>query len=293
VSDAKPAVGYIGIGLMGTPMAMRLARAGYQLTVWGRTEAKLAAVLDAGAQRAANPEALARASDIVFLCVSDTEAVEAVVFGEQGVAAGITQEKLVVDMSSIRPEATVRMARRLREETGAGWLDAPVSGGVPGAESGTLAVMAGGAETDFHRALPVIEHLAGRVTLMGPSGAGQTTKLVNQLLVGCTLTIVSEATRFALDAGVDAARIPEALAGGRADSVAMQQWMPKLTAGDFTVESHLRTMLKDLNTVLALAREHGTALPMTATSAEIYRLLASKGFAEADVTSVFRLYDKA
>ncbi|MDX1434047.1 MAG: NAD(P)-dependent oxidoreductase [Gammaproteobacteria bacterium] len=287
----EPVIGYIGLGLMGMPMVLRLLAAGYAVNVWGRTRAKLAPALDEGAVAHDSPAALARASDIVLLCVSDTAAVEAVVYGEDGVAAGAAADKLLVDLSSIRPDAAARMAARLREHSGMGWIDAPVSGGVVGAETGNLVVMAGGAREDFDRALPVLRHLAKRVTLMGANGAGQSTKLVNQLIVGCTVAVISEATRFAVDCGVDAARIPEALAGGRADSLPLQQWMPKMAARDFTVESYMRTMLKDLDTVLDVARGNATALPLTALGTEIHRLLVGQGLGEADGTAIHRLYD--
>jgi len=290
MSERKPDIGYIGIGLMGAPMAKRLAEAGYRVTIWGRTPAKLEPVIAAGAEAADSPAALARASDIVFTCLSDTAAVEAVVFGDDGIAAGGAKGKLLVDMSSIRPDAARRMAERLRAETGMGWVDAPVSGGVAGSESGTLTVMAGGTEEDFERARPVVAHLARRFTLMGPTGAGQTTKLINQVMVGTVVAVLSEAASLALNAGIDAARIPEALAGGRADSLPMQQFFPKMVKGDFFVESHLRTMLKDLDTVLALARETGTAMPMTGLATELHRLMAKRGHGDEDGTALARLY---
>ena len=283
-------LGYIGLGLMGGPMAVRLAEAGHPLTVWNRDPAKAAPVLAVGASLAESAAAVARASDIVFTCVSDTAAMKAVVFGPEGIAAGGGAGKLVVDFSSMRPDATRAMAERLMADCDMGWLDAPVSGGVVGAETGQLVVMAGGSEADFARARPFVEALARRVTLMGPVGAGQTTKLVNQLIVGCTVAVVAEATALALESGVDAARIPGALAGGRADSLPLQQWMPKMVAGDETVESHLRTMLKDLDTALDLARSTGTALPLTNLVAELHRLLAGQGLADADGTALFSLY---
>ncbi|MFP6756592.1 MAG: NAD(P)-dependent oxidoreductase, partial [Alphaproteobacteria bacterium] len=175
MDDQHPKIGYIGIGLMGAPMAKRLVEAGYQVTIWGRTEAKLAPVLAAGAALADSAADVARAADIVFTCLSDTEAVEAVVFGEGGIAAGAGAGKILVDMSSIRPEAAREMATRLRDATGMGWIDAPVSGGVVGSETGALTVMAGGGQEDFDRASPVVAHLAKRFTLMGPNGAGQAT----------------------------------------------------------------------------------------------------------------------
>ena len=293
MTDTDERLGYIGIGLMGAPMARRLAQAGYGVTIWGRDPAKLAPILAAGATSAASAADVARGADILFTCLSDTDAVEAVVFGADGVAQGAGPGKVLVDMSSIRPDAASHMAARLRGETGMGWIDAPVSGGVAGAESGTLTVMAGGIEADFERVRPVVAHLAQRFTLMGPNGAGQATKLINQILVGCAVAVLAEAASLAMRAGIDAARIPEALAGGRADSLPLQQFFPKMVAGDFFVESHIRTMLKDLDTARALARETATAMPMTAMAAELHRLMVQRGFGDDDGTALAKLYGEA
>ena len=288
--NERPRLGYIGLGLMGLPMAKRLRDAGYVLAVWGRSPAKFASLVADGAEAMPNAAAVAEASDIVFTCLTDTEAVEAVAFGDGGVADGGAPGKLLADMSSIRPDACRAMARRLRADTGMAWVDAPVSGGVAGAEEGRLTVMAGGAEEDFARLLPVLSPLARRATLMGPVGAGQTAKLINQVIVGCGVAVLAEAAALALRAGVDAARLPEALAGGRADSPLLQQFFPKMASGDFSVESHVRTLLKDLDTATDLARATESALPMTATAAELHRLLVQRGHAKADGTSLAKLY---
>jgi len=290
MSNQKPNLGYIGLGMMGGPMALRLANAGFPLSIWGRSPAKLEAAKAAGARAVETAAQVARDADIVFTCLSDTEAVEAVVFGENGLATGAGPGKLLVDMSSIRPEAARDMAARLRDKTGMGWIDAPVSGGVAGAESGKLTVMAGGSEADFAHAEPIVAHLAQRFSLMGTNGAGQATKLINQVLVGCVVAVLSEAAALATRAGIDAARIPEALAGGRADSLLLQQFFPKMVACDFFVEAHIRTMLKDLDTVLALARETTTAMPMTATALELHRLMVQRGHGDEDGTALATLY---
>lgn len=177
-------VGYIGIGLMGRPMVIRLLKAGFQVAIWGRNPAKLQGIVAAGAILLDSAADVASRSDIIILCVADTAAVQAVVDGERGLAIGLCAGKIVVDMSTIDATVTRRLAERLRRETGAGWIDAPVSGGPPGAEAGTLAVMAGGDAAEFERSKAVVNHLAGRYTLMGPVGAGQTTKMINQVIVG-------------------------------------------------------------------------------------------------------------
>lgn len=290
MGGAKPRLGYIGLGLMGAPMAARLLDAGYPLSVWGRTAAKVAPLAARGAEARASAADVARAADIVFLCLTDSAAVEAVVFGEGGAVEGAAEGKILADMSSIRPDACRALAERLKRETGMGWVDAPVSGGVAGAESGRLAVMAGGAEADFERLRPVVACLAQRFTLMGPVGAGQTAKLVNQMIVGCGIAVLSEAAGLALRAGVDGARLPEALAGGRADSLLLQQFFPKMISGDLFVESHARTMLKDLDAAVDLARAAEAAAPMTSIAAELYRLMVGRGHAEADGTAIAMLY---
>ncbi len=288
--EHKPSLGFVGLGLMGTPIALRLLAGGHRMQVWGRTAAKLAPALDAGAVRAPSAAQLAAASDVVFLCVTDTPAVEAVVFGEQGVAAGAGPGKILVDHSSIEPAATRAMAARLREQTGMAWLDAPVSGGAPAAEQGTLAVMAGGDPEVFERVRPVVERVAGRFTLMGPSGAGQATKLVNQVLVGCNFLVLAEATRLAQNAGVDAERIPAALRGGRADSRLLQEYMPRMARGDLSPLGRIDVMLKDLQTVQDLARTTGTAMPLTGLTTELHRLLVGRGLGAADNGAVMQLY---
>lgn len=290
MADEKPQVGFIGTGLMGGPMAMRLAAAGYPLSVWNRTAAKTKSLEVAGAVAAPSPAALTRDSRIVFLCVTDTAAVEAVVFGEQGVAEHASSDKILVDMSSIKPQATQSLAKRLRDETGMRWIDAPVSGGVVGVERGTLVVMAGGEADDFNVVKPVMESFAGRVTLMGPTGAGQTTKLINQALVGISFFAVAEATRLALNAGVDVMKIPTALGGGRADSTVLQEYMPRMAAADFTPEGHIEIMLKDLDTVHELAKATSTPMPITAAACELHRVLVAQGEGKSDNAAVIKLY---
>ena len=205
---------------MGRPMCLRLLAAGYRLNVWNRSPDKLAPVLERGASSVASPAEVARAADIVMLCVTDQRAAEEVLFGRNGVVEGGAPGKLVVDFSSIAPAAARAFAVRL-EKTGMGLIDAPVSGGTAGAENGTLAIMAGGRIDQVERARPVLMHLARQLTRMGDSGAGQVTKLCNQVIVGSLLPVIAEAVRLAEAAGVDASALPAALKGGFADSVSV------------------------------------------------------------------------
>jgi 3-hydroxyisobutyrate dehydrogenase len=289
---ALPAVGYVGLGQMGMPMARRLLVAEYPLTVWNRDRHKVATLVGEGAQPAATPAALARDSAVVMLCLLDTEVVEQVVFGPDGIAAGIPRGAVLIDFSSIRPDATRGFAQRLRETAGAGWIDAPVSGGVPGAQNGTLAIMAGGDAADIARVRPIVMNLCQRFTHMGPNGAGQTTKLCNQVLVACTVAVVAEATKLALNAGIDAAKLPECLKGGLADSPVMQMWLPRMVKRQFDDRIGASgILLKDLDTIAALGRVTNTTLPMTAVAADLFRALVDKGGAQWDPAALIGLYD--
>lgn len=282
--------GFIGIGLMGAPMAARLLASGRDLTVWNRTRAKILPLLEQGAHEAGSPADVARAATVVFACVTDGPAMEAAVFGPGGIAEGAREGSVLVDFSSIAPDTTRDIAARLFERTGMAWVDAPVSGGVPGAEAGTLAIMAGGAERDVERVRPAVMTMAARFTHMGPLGAGQTTKLCNQVIVGCTMAVLAEAARLATNAGVDAARLPEALAGGFADSKPLQIFLPRMVAGQHEPPlGHVYTMLKDLDSVGDLSRAARSPVPMTAQATELFRLLMARGGETADALEIFKL----
>lgn len=275
---------------MGQPMVHRLLAAGHPLAVWNRSRDKLAPALQRGARAAASPAELARGADIVMICVTDQRALEAVLFGPGGVAEGAAPGKLVVDFSSIAPDAARAFALRL-ERLGMGLVDAPVSGGVPGAEKGTLVVMAGGREEHVERVRAVLAHLSSRVTRMGESGAGQATKLCNQIIVGALLPVLAEAVRLAEAAGVDATRLPEALKGGFADSGPLQIFGARMAAREFEPRlAAAALLLKDLENAVALARERGTPLPMVDAAIELYRLLKAQGKVERDPATLVELF---
>lgn len=275
-------LGYIGIGLMGKPMVLRLLAAGHEVAVWNRSKDKLAPVVEKGAKAVASPAAVARAADIIMMCVTDQNAAEAVLFGSDGVESGGAPGKLVVDFSSIAPDSARAFAERLAAK-GMGLVDAPVSGGVPGAEKGTLAIMAGGRAEDIERVRPVVMLMAQRFTRMGDSGAGQATKLCNQVIVGSLLPVIAEAVRLAEAAGVDASKLPEALKGGFADSLPLQIFGARMAARNFEPPLGANaTLLKDLENAATVARQFGVPLPMARTAAELYRLLEAQGKAEKD-----------
>lgn len=270
-------LGFLGIGLMGRPMTLRLLAAGHEVTVWNRSRDKLAPVLGKGARAADSPAAVARAAEIVMMCVTDQRAAAEVLFGHDGVIEGAHRGMVVVDFSSIAPASAREFARRL-EEKGVGLVDAPVSGGVPGAEKGTLAIMAGGREEHVERARPVVMHLAARFTRMGGSGAGQTTKLCNQVIVGSLLPVIAEAIRLAEAAGVDAKKLPEALKGGFADSLPLQIFGARMASRTFEPSiGAAALMLKDLSNAAAVAAEQGIEVPMVQRALERYRQLQTAG----------------
>lgn len=285
-------VAYLGIGFIGLPMAVRLAKAGHELWVWNRSREKCAPALAAGARLASDPADAAANADVIMLCLTDANAVDAVVFGERGIASVPGTGKLLVDHSSMRPDATREYAARLLDANGMKWMDAPVSGGVTGAEAGTLAVMCGGDADDFERAQPLIAAYAGNINRMGPVGAGQTTKLCNQLIVGSALCVIAEAVTLAKNSGVDASMLAKALAGGWGDSKPLQVFVPRMTGPEQPSIGASRTMLKDLDTALDLARETDTPLLVATAALEVYRLMNAKGLGDADPAKLVEIYSR-
>jgi 3-hydroxyisobutyrate dehydrogenase len=282
-------LGFIGIGLMGRPMTLRLLAAGHPVTVWNRSSEKLAPVVAQGARAAASAAEVAREAEIVMMCVTDQRAAEEVLFGPEGLAEGARPGLVVVDFSSIAPASARAFHRRLGER-GVGLVDAPVSGGVAGAQKGTLAIMAGGREEDIERARPVVMHLAARFTRMGDSGAGQTTKLCNQIIVGSLVPVLAEAVRLAEAAGVDAKKLPEALKGGFADSLPLQIFGARMAARSFEpFIGAAGLMLKDLSNAAAVAAEAGVELPMVERALERYRKLETAGGIDRDLCTMVEL----
>lgn len=283
-------LGYVGLGMMGAPMARRLLKAGYEVTVWNRSAEKAGVFVEAGAKLANNLREVATSTSIIFICVTDAAAVEETVFGPNGLAEAAGTGKLIVDFSSIHPDATRAIAARLKMVNGMGWIDAPVSGGAKGAEEGTLAVMAGGDAADIERVRPYVLAMARRLTHMGPTGAGQTTKLCNQVIVGCAMAVLAEAARLAANAGIDAGRLPEALAGGFADSIPLQLFVPRMVQGIHSPPmGHIATMLKDLDTVIEVARNTSTPVPMASLAAQLFRLAKVACGADADALEIHKL----
>ncbi|KVC77182.1 2-hydroxy-3-oxopropionate reductase [Burkholderia ubonensis] len=277
-------VGFCGPGLMGAPMIRHLLAAGHRVGVWNRTRAKSEALAADGARVVDTPRALAEQVETVLMCVLDARAVGDVVFGPDGLLSGdaaARRVRRIVDHSSIPPGVTRDYAKRAAD-LGVGWVDAPVSGGVPGAQAGTLAVMAGGRAEDLDAVRPLIDAYAARITHMGDAGAGQTAKLCNQAIVTATVTAIAEAVGLAQASGIDAARLAQALAGGWADSVLLQTFVPRMTSGGHSPIGALGTFQKDVDTIADAARDTGAVMPVSATVQQVLRLGAAMGLADAD-----------
>ncbi|MBF0640036.1 NAD(P)-dependent oxidoreductase [Pseudomonas protegens] len=289
--SALPSLGFAGIGLMGLPMCRRLLAAGYPLTVWNRNPEKCAPLVAAGARQVATPAQLCAHADLMLMCLANTEVVREVVFGPEGIAQGARAGQLLLDLSSLEPTATREMAAELAASRGVAWVDAPVSGGTPGAEAGSLAIMVGGAATDVERVRPVLLTLGQRVTHMGAVGAGQVTKACNQMIVACNALVIAEVVALAERSGVDARLIAEALAGGFADSKPLQILAPQMAESRFEpVKWHVRTLLKDLDGAVKFSREQGSATPISGLAAQLMRLHGGQGYLEKDPATLVRLY---
>jgi len=280
-------IGFIGLGLMGLPMCRRLHAAGFALTVWNRSLDKCRLAESEGMVAAMDLSHLAQSSDIILLCVSDTTAVASIMDTlDQQLRPG----QLVIDLSSIDPESTRRFAARVATR-GASWVDAPVSGGVNGATLGKLVVMAGGDEQDIVRARPVLQALAQRITHMGASGAGQVSKICNQLIVAANAMLIAEAVSLAEHNGVDAKLLAPALAGGFADSLPFQILAPRMAARQtLPVQWKVATLLKDLDNAGQLSRQSQSATPLAALASQLMRLHAAQGHASDDLSSIIQLY---
>ncbi|SDK22819.1 2-hydroxy-3-oxopropionate reductase [Aliiruegeria lutimaris] len=282
-------VALIGAGAMGGAIGTRLVETGCNLTVFDLDLEKVAVLTEKGASAASSAAEAAAASDFVITSLNAAKIVEIAVFGPQGVAEGAKPGTLIIDMSSIDPEATKALAVKAAE-AGLRWVDSPLSGGAPKALIGELTLMAGGTEKDVADAHEVLKHVASNYTHMGPSGAGQTTKLINQVLCGLGFLAVAEATQLAEDAGVDAAKIPQALKGGRADSALLQEYMPRFATRDYRRTGRIDNMVKDLNGAQDLARLTNTSMPLTAVCAEVHRMLTAAGLGGEDQAALMEYF---
>ena len=279
-------LGFIGLGIMGAPMALHLIQAGHQLFVFthGKLHPEIAA---SNAKQCASAKAVAQQADIVFTMVPDTPDVAAVLFNDEGVAAGLSKGKTVVDMSSISPIETKEFARKINA-LGCDYLDAPVSGGEVGAKAASLTIMVGGPDAAFARVKPLFELMGKNITLVGGNGDGQTTKVANQIIVALNIAAVGEALLFASKAGADPAKVRQALMGGFAASRILEVHGERMVKRTFAPGFRIGLHQKDLNLALAGARALGVALPQTAGAAQLMQVCAANGMQDLDHSALVR-----
>jgi len=279
-------LGFIGLGIMGAPMAGRLRAGGHELFVATRRQVPQA-LRDAGAVACANAAEVTHAADVIFTMVPDTPDVETVLFGPQGVAGALRPGQTVVDMSSIAPMATKEFAQRINL-LGCDYLDAPVSGGEVGAKAGTLTIMVGGPERAFERVRPLFELMGKNITLVGGNGDGQTTKVANQIIVALNIAAVSEALVFAAKAGADPAKVRQALMGGFASSRILEVHGERMIKRTFNPGFRIALHQKDLNLALQGAKALGVALPQTANAAQLMQVCAAQGWDQLDHSALVK-----
>jgi 3-hydroxyisobutyrate dehydrogenase len=280
-------VGFVGLGTMGAAMAANAARAGFDVAAWNRTKRRSPELEELGVRMASSPASVAETSEIVITMVSDTPDVEAVLFTADGVAAGARPGSLVVDMSTISPSATRDFAARLAHQ-GVAMLDAPVSGGSEGAKKGTLSIFVGGEAADLERSRPVLQSLGTTITHVGPIGAGQAVKAVNQVILAGTYLGVAEGIVLALKAGLDVDQVVGALSGGAAQSWVLTNRSGRMKDNDYPLGFKVALHRKDLGIALGMAREVGASLPISALCESIEAGLIGQGHADDDMSAVAR-----
>ena len=287
----KPIVGFIGLGIMGQPMALNLQRAGYPLIIVDFDPPLPQELLDGGALVKKSNREVAQAADIIILMVPDTPDVEIVLFAEDGVATGLQAGKTVVDMSSISPTATIDFARRINE-LGCDYLDAPVSGGAGRAITGELTIMVGGPETTFERVKPLFEVMGATITLIGSrNGDGQVCKVANQIIVGITVEAVAEALLFASKAGADPHKVREALMGGAANSLILENHGQRMLDRDFNQSFRVALQQKDLGLAVEAAKSLGMVLPNATNTWHLYNGCLANGDADADHIAILKVLE--
>jgi 3-hydroxyisobutyrate dehydrogenase len=280
-------VGFAGLGTMGALMAANLVRAGFAVTVWNRTPGRASELIDLGAHEAHSPRELADSSDIVVTCLTDTPQVNEVLFGDAGLVEGLSRGTLFIDCSTINPLSAQEIAEKLAA-TGVTMLDAPVSGGSEGARLGTLSIMVGGDATDVERARPVLDAMGANVTHLGPVGAGQWAKAINQVILAGVYLGVAEGVTLGLKAGLDVERVVSALMGGAAASWVLTNRSDNMINDQYPLGFKISLHRKDLGIGLALAEKVGAVLPVTAMAATFEDGLASQGHGDDDISALAR-----
>jgi len=280
-------VAFIGLGTMGVGMSLNILKAGHEVTVHNRTREKEETVAKEGAQRAESPKAAAEGAQIIVTIVSDTPDVEEVVLGTNGIIHGAAEGALVIDMSTISPAATRQISEELGKK-GIKMLDAPVSGGSEGAQNGTLAIMVGGDAADFEKALPILESMGKTVTHVGPIGAGQITKAINQIIISGTYLTVAEGLALGMKAGLDMPKVIQAISGGAASSWVLHNRAMNVINNIYPLGFRLKLHHKDLQIALETARELKVTIPATALVAQIENGLLARGYGDDDISAIGR-----
>jgi 3-hydroxyisobutyrate dehydrogenase len=282
-------IGFVGLGIMGKPMAMNLLMAGFELTVYNRTAAKCRPLVDSGAASVSSPRDAAECSDVIVTIVSDTPDVEAVLFGDEGVWYGLKEDQIVIDMSSISPAETQRYAARLREKK-VEMLDAPVTGGEKGAIEGTLAIMVGGNRETYDRCLPIFQAMGKTIVYAGDSGSGQKTKLVNQILCAQHIIAMADGLRFARSSGLDMETTLKVVSGGAAGSWMLSNLAPKILQNDFSPGFTLKLQHKDLRLVREAMTGMAESYPATELAYELFTRAIEKGLGEQGTQGFINLF---
>ena len=290
--SAKPSVCVIGIGIMGDAVVRRFLECGFAPKVRGRRPETEEPLIALGAERVMSPAEAAATCDYVILLLPTPQAVQDVTFGENGLASAGRRDTLIIDMSTTDPEMSRQFEARLGEETGMRWIDAPLSGGAPGALAGELTLMVGGSDENFEEARTVLSAVCSNYTHMGPVGAGQSSKMINQIMVGCTFAVLAEAVSLAKRSGIDAAKLPAVFKGGRADSRILQEFMPMMVSGDWELTGKISSLVKDFGLVEHVAAAVGAPLPMTSVAASLHRILNNQGHGEEPNVAVMKLYEE-
>ncbi|GGA50112.1 NAD(P)-dependent oxidoreductase [Pelagibacterium lentulum] len=289
--DNNVRLGMVGLGIMGTPIVERLRDKGYALTVWNLEPERFDKVKDSGAEWAESPEEVWQSSDVVLVCVLGDDAIESVCFGPDGFARAGEGAKVLIDLSTTSPEATLKLAARLKEELGADWIDAPMSGGPQPAREGQLTLMAGGDEACFAAVEPILRDIGQNVTCMGEIGNGQKTKILNQAIVGTNYILMAELLAACRATGIDPDLLPVCLKGGLADSAMLQRIYTQMSADDFDPpRSYVRQVNKDLKAVSHFVEDLGLELPLLDAAVRQYGRYADAGNDMEDSASVSRLY---
>ncbi len=287
----KTKVGFVGLGIMGAPMALNMMKAGYELKVYNRTDRpRVQEVVDAGGQRIDTPQAAAEGSDVIVSIVTDTPDMEAVILGEDGIIHGAAAGATVIDMSTVSPRVTQEVAAKLAEK-GVNMLDAPVSGGDVGAQQGTLSIMVGGDQAVFDECLPVFESMGKNINLIGGNGAGQTTKLCNQIAVSVNNLAMAEALMLAAASDLDVQKVLDAISGGAAGSWQLSNLGPRILQGDFAPGFMVNLQQKDLKLVLQAANDVKLALPGAGMAHQYFNIVERAGFADEGTQALIKAYE--